>query len=78
MEHKEETIVGLSEFFIKNCIERPIVGQHDIISGLQEYLIISEMVRDRNGTRSNQTNICYFRWVTYAINNFYKLSSLMN
>ena len=48
MEHIWETIVGLSDSVIKNCVQRKRKQHHDVISGLQENVIISETVHDEN------------------------------
>ena len=46
-EQNQKTIVGLSESVIRNCIQRPQrIQHHDIISGLQENVIISDTVHD--------------------------------
>ena len=56
-DHYWEVGVDLSESIIKNFIRRPLVEKcHDDISGLQENLNISEMVRDRANTTINTQN----------------------
>jgi hypothetical protein len=47
VEHKQEVMVTLSETVMENSVRRPYRRYHyDVISGLQENVIISETMQD--------------------------------
>ena len=49
IEHDYMLRVTLPKSIIENYVRRPLTGyHHDVVSGLQENIIISEMVHDRN------------------------------
>ena len=51
IEHKKELVVNFSGTIVKLCVRRPLPEisplHHDVISGLQENMIISETMHDR-------------------------------
>ena len=57
MKHDYKFGLTLSESIIENYVQRPLAGyHHDVISGLQENVIISETVHDRGEVTIEHSN----------------------